>query len=144
MGRPKSILNSNLFNLIESDLSEIKDSEIVMKLLAIRAAYNHKESEVAAIFNIARSTLERWLSNYREYGIEGLQNKSRGHNPSKLSQEEKDTIKEWILSAKDSKGNQVHWTLKRLIKEINMVFNKTITKLENDFDKYNQKQPQIH
>jgi len=128
MGRTKTLINSDLIELVESDLSEIKDSDTVIKLKAIKAAYSHNESEVASIFDIARSTLERWAANYKKFGVDGLKNKSKGHNPSKLSQEEKEVIKEWILSGKDSNGHQVHWTLKRLIKEILMVFNKEITK----------------
>ena len=128
MGRNKSLLNSDIIQLVESDLSDIKDSESIMKLTAIKAAYYHKESEVASIFNIARSTLARWISNYKKFGFEGLKNKSRGHNPSKLSIDEKNKIKEWILNSIDSKGNQIHWTLKKLIKEIMIVFNKEITK----------------
>jgi transposase len=128
MGRQKSLLNSDLIQLVESDLSEINDSDAVIKLTAIRAAYYHKESDVASIFNIARSTLERWIANYKNLGFDGLKNKSRGHNPSKLSEKEKNKIKEWVLAGKDSTGNQVHWTLKRLIKEISLVFSKEITK----------------
>jgi transposase len=128
MGRRKILLDHDLIILIESDLKEFKDSELLIKLFAIRASFYHKESEVAALFNVARSTLLRWISNYKKYGVEGCKNKSRGHNPSKLNQEEKSRIKEWVLTSKDSKGIQVHWTLKRLIKEISLVFNKEITK----------------
>ena len=128
MGRKKSLLNSDLIQLVESDLSEIKDSDMVIKLKAIKASYNHKDSDVATIFDIARSSLERWISNYKKFGIEGLKNKSRGHNPSKLNEEEKNKLKEWILSGKDNNGIQVHWTLKKLIKEISTVFNKEISK----------------
>jgi transposase len=128
MGRPKLLLTNDLVQLVNSDLKEIKDSDVVVKLLAIKAAFDHKESEVATIFNVSRSTLLRWISNYKEYGIEGCKNKSRGHNPSKLNDEEKIKIKQWILTSKDRQGKQVHWTLQRLIKEILLVFNKEITK----------------
>lgn len=128
MGRPKLLMTYDLIQLVNTDLKEIKDSEVVLKLLAIKASFSHKESDVATIFNISRSTLLRWMSNYKNYGIEGCKNKSRGHNPSKLSDDEKSKIKEWVLTSKDSQGKQVHWTLKRLIKEILLVFNKEVTK----------------
>ena len=128
MGRKKTLVTPELLQLVESDISEIKNSDIVIKLKAIKASYSHKQSDVAEIFDIARSSIERWTSNYKKYGIEGLKNKSRGHNPSKLSEEEKAKIKEWILNGRDTKGKQVHWTLKRLIREIHTVFNKEITK----------------
>ena len=128
MGRPKLLLNNDIIQLVDFDLKEIKDSDVVIKLLAIKTAFTYKESEVATIFNISRSTLSRWVSNYKKFGIEGCRNKSRGHNPSKLSDEEKIKIKRWILTSKDKQGKQVHWTLQRLIKEILLVFNKEITK----------------
>jgi transposase len=128
MGRHKTLINSDLIELIESDMSDLKDSDTVIKLRAIKAAYSHNVSEVASIFDIGRSSLERWMAKYKKFGIEGLKNKRKGHNPSKLSQEEKNILKDWILTGKDSKGVQVHWTLKRLIKEILVSFNKEITK----------------
>jgi transposase len=128
MGRKKSLINSEIVELIDSDLADIKDSSTVIKLKALKAAYLHNEAEVASIFNVSRSTIERWLSNYKKYGIEGLRQKSRGHNPSKLSSEEKELIKQWIVNQTDSNGHPVHWTLKRLIQEILLVFNIKITK----------------
>lgn len=128
MGRNKTLINSEIIELIASDLANIQDSDVVIKLKALKAAYSHNEAEVASIFDVSRSTLERWASNYKQYGINGLKLKTRGHNPSKLSTEEKEILKQWVLSQTDSKGQQVHWTLKRLIREIQLVFNKEITK----------------
>lgn len=128
MSRPKLLLTSEILSLVDSDLKAIKDSDLVNKLLAIKASFNYTESEVAAIFNVSRSTLLRWISNYIKYGVEGCKNKSRGHNPSILSDDDKIKIKEWIITGKDRQGRKVHWTLKRLIKEILLVFNKEITK----------------
>lgn len=128
MGRKKSLINSEIIEYVESDLNHIKDSGTVIKLKAIKASYHHNIKEVASIFDVDRSSIERWSSNYKQYGIEGIKQKSRGHNPSKLNPEEKEKLKQWILSETDSKGQQVHWTLKRLISEIQLVFNKEITK----------------
>ncbi len=128
MGRKKTLINSEIIEIIESDLANIQDSDLVIKLKTLKAAYKHKVEEVASVFEVDRSTIERWASNYKKYGIDGLKIKSRGHNPSKLSPEEKEIMKQCILNEKDSNGQQVHWTLKRLIKEIQLVFNKEITK----------------
>lgn len=128
MGRPKLLLTNDLIESVNADLKKFKDSDVIIRLLAIKTAFNYPESEAAKIFNVSRSTLIRWISNYKEYGIEGCRNKSRGHNPSKLSNEEKFKIKQWILTSKDRHGKQVHWTLHRLIKEISIVFKKEITK----------------
>lgn len=128
MGRPKTLLNSTNLVQLQEQINNIADSEVLIKLLAIQASYSHKESEVAKIFNIARSTLLRWISNYKNYGLEGCKSKKRGHNPSKLDTEQKIIIKSWILSSKDRNDKQVHWTLERLVKEIKEVFDIEITK----------------
>ena len=128
MGRKKTLIDSSFNDLISEDIRKIKDYGVVIKLKAIQASITHKESEVAEFYGIARSSLLRWISNYNKFGVEGCMNKSRGHNPSKLNQDQKDIIREWIISCTDSKGKQVHWTLKRLIKEIFIVFNLEITK----------------
>jgi transposase len=127
MGRKKTLIDANYSEVIAKDIRSIKESEIIIKLIAIQASITHKESEVAEIFGIARSTLHRWISSYKVNGVEGCRAKSRGHNPSKLNLEQKAIIKEWIINSKDSQGKQVHWTLRRLIKEIAIVFEKEIT-----------------
>jgi len=128
MGRRKTLLDISYQEVIASDLKSILDYDTVIKLKAIQATLTHKESEVAEIFGLARSTLLQWISNYKKNGVDGIRNKSRGHNPSKLSEREKEKINEWIISCKDSTGKPVHWTLKRLIREIQLVFGKEITK----------------
>ena len=128
MGRSKTLIDSSYNEVLSEDILRIKDYEIVIKLKAIQASITHKESEVAEIFGISRSTLLRWISNYNKYGIDGCKVRSRGHNPSKLNEEQKGIIKEWIISGKDNQGNQVHWTLKRMIREILIVFEVEITK----------------
>ena len=122
MGRSKTLLDLSYQEVIASDLKNFANFETVIKLKAIMATLTYKESEVAEIFGISRSTLLRWVSTYKKYGVEGITNKSRGHNPSKLGTKEKEIIKEWIITCKDSQGKIVHWTLQRLIKEIKDVF----------------------
>ena len=122
MGRRKIFTESIYREQIAKDLKSISESNVVIKLRAIESALTHNEAEVAKIFNIARSTLTLWISKYKKDGIDGLRNQQRGHNPSKLSTTEKELIKEWIVTCKDSKGKMVHWTLHRLIKEIKDVF----------------------
>jgi len=114
--------------VLAKEIRNIPDSDIVIKLKAILASTSHKESDVAEMYGIALSTLSRWISVYKKDGAAGLKNKSRGHNPSKLTEEEKASIKNWILSCKDNFGQPVHWTLKRLIHEISEVFGKEVKK----------------
>lgn len=128
MGRQKTLVDNTYNEVLQEDIKNIANSDVVIKLKAILATLTHNETEVADVFGISRSTLSRWIGHYKKYGVSGLKNKSRGHNPSKLSETEKATIKEWILSCKDNTGRPVHWTLKRLIEEIRLVFGKGISK----------------
>lgn len=127
MSRSK-LLTPEYEKVILSDLDTIKDSNVVIKLIAIRATFSHTEMQVAEIFNISRSTLNNWIKRYKDDGLSGLTNKPRGHNPSKLSKVEKAIIKDWILESKDNNKKTVHWTLIRLRKEIELVFHVDISK----------------
>ena len=59
MGRSKTLLDLSYQEVIASDLKNFANFETVIKLKAIMATLTHKESEVAEIFGIARSTLLR-------------------------------------------------------------------------------------
>ena len=128
MGRHKSLLTAEIHCKIESDLKQIHNSEIILKLTALKAATTHRQSDVAKMYNISRSTLQRWASLYKDFGKEGLKVKPKGHNPAKLTKSEKETINKWILDSSDHSGTQVHWTLNRLKQEIFNNFGKTVGK----------------
>jgi len=128
MGRHKSLLTVEIQHKIDADLKQIVNSDIVLKLTALKAAAVHRQSDVAIMYNISRSTLQRWAFLYKNFGKEGLKAKPKGHNPSKLTESEKETVKQWVLDSKDHSGNQVHWTLRRLKQEIFHNFGKTVGK----------------
>jgi transposase len=128
MGRQKKLLSREVCNRIISDLNNIPDHKIIFKLTALKAASTNKQADVANMFDISRSTLQRWAISYKNHGIEGLKPKQKGHNPSKLSFEEKETIREWIVDCKDQNNKNVHWTLKRLKQEILTVYGKEVGK----------------
>lgn len=128
MGRHKSLLTVEIQHKIDADLKQIVNSDIVLKLTALKAASVHRQSDVAKMYNISRSTLQRWAFLYRNFGKEGLKAKPKGHNPAKLTESEKDTLKQWILDSKDHSDNPVHWTLNRLKQEILNNFGKTVGK----------------
>lgn len=128
MGRHKSLLTTETLKKIETDLKQIPNNKTLMILTALKSAATHKQTDVAIMFNISISTLQRWAFLYKEYGIEGLKPKPKGHNPSKLSNLEKETIMKWIIDCTDHSNNSVHWTLKRLKHEILIIFGKTVGK----------------
>jgi transposase len=128
MGRKKTLLTLEYKEIISSDIRSFSHSDIIIKLKAVFASLENKEEDVANIFGITRSSLSKWIKNYKLYGVEGLESKRRGHTRSKLSKEEKTIIKDWVINCSTSQGEKVHWTLSRLINEISKVFNKKITK----------------
>lgn len=128
MGRHKFLLTAEIQHKIDSDLKQIPNSKIVLKLTALKAATTHRQSDVAKMYNISRSTLQRWAFLYKNFGKEGLKAKPKGHNPSKLTKTEKAIVKQWIIDSKDHSGTLVHWTLRRLKQEIFDNFGKTVGK----------------
>jgi transposase len=128
MGRHKKLLSPDVYGKINSDLNRIPDHELIFKLTALKAASTNKQIDVANMYGISRSTLQNWARAYKYHGIEGLKPKPKGHNPSKLSASEKDTLRNWIINCSDNSGKKAHWTLRRLKKEILTVFGKEVGK----------------
>jgi transposase len=128
MGRQKKSFDENLLESIKKDLRSFKHSDVVIKLKAINACYDNKIVDVAKIFGIGYSTLQKWIKSYREHGIDGIINKPKGHNPSKLTTDEESQILEWVKSSKTNDGEFVHWTLYKLKSEILRVFGKSVGK----------------
>jgi len=47
-------------------------------------------------------------------GLKNHKTAPKGHNPSKLNQEQRQKIALWLKDSKDSKGEPVHWILEKL------------------------------
>jgi hypothetical protein len=62
MPRPKDKSLQEVFLKADQALSEIKDSRLVMKLLAIRGYGNQKAKDIAALFNTETRTIYKWVS----------------------------------------------------------------------------------
>ena len=59
--------------------SEAQEALRVRAVNAVQAG--HKQIEVAALFDISRQALGKWLKTYKLYGITGLQTKPKGRRP---------------------------------------------------------------
>ncbi|OGW13324.1 MAG: hypothetical protein A3G93_16270 [Nitrospinae bacterium RIFCSPLOWO2_12_FULL_45_22] len=64
----------------------------------------------------------RWVTKFKEGGVEGLRDRPKGHMRSKLTEEQKKHIEQWIVSGKNARGETVPWTLKKLKKELENEF----------------------
>jgi putative transposase len=128
MGRPKEVIGHELEREALIALEGIKESNVVIKLQAIVSCARHPVSMVADILGKDRITLLRWITSFRKDGVDGLRDKKRGHNPSKLNDEQKSIVYFWVDKGLDTQGETVHWTLKKLLLEIEKEFGIKLTK----------------
>jgi transposase len=128
MGRPKEVIDYELEEQAIIALESISESSIVIKLQAIVSCARHPVLRVADILGKDRITLWRWITSFRKYGVEGLRDKQRGHNPSKLNNDQKAIVYSWVDKGIDASGETVHWTLKKLLSEIEKEFGVILTK----------------
>ncbi len=118
MARPKKLLTEFDIATLNTITKGDSTAAIGYRLAAVRAYVSHSANEVASFFQTEPETVIRWASKYHSFGLEGLTNKKRGHRRKKLSPSAQDTIRAWLEKDVDSKGNHVHWTLKRMTIEI--------------------------
>ena len=118
MARPKILVDQALKLLAEKELKNFKESKVFKQLLAISAAANHPVDQVADIFQTTKQSIYNWVKRFKENGIEGLIDLPKGHNPAKLSKEQKQIIKKWITTSTDAQNNRINWTLVKLQSEI--------------------------
>lgn len=123
MPRAKTLLNDTVYANIETILSDIKDSDLVIKLISIRSLKKYKYEEVSEQFGVSRISLTKWVNAFVKEGIEGLKKKPKGHRPSKLEQFHLNIIEEWLTESKNIKGEQVNWSIPKLIVAIKEEFN---------------------
>ena len=122
MARPKQAITLELAKKAEAEMKKIADHKVCFRLQAIISSAHHSVDTVAPVMGVGRSTIFNWIKRFRVYGINGVIDKPKGHNPSKLNPEQKEQIVQWLTEGKNALGNGVHWTVSRLIDEIERVF----------------------
>lgn len=128
MSRTKKIIDETLLKQAETVLKTIKDSDVILKLLAIINYQNHSGEEVAKFLNIKQRSIFRWIQKFKEFGIDGLKAQGKGRPASLLNQEQKKQVELWITSRKDHQGKDVNWTLSKLSKTIEEYYGVKIRK----------------
>lgn len=128
MPRPKDQSLQVVFQQAVQALSEIKDSQLTIKLLAIRGYSNHQAKEMAALFNVQTRTIYRWVQIFRKNGIAGLQNNPKGHRKAILDEDHKQKISEWLDTGRTPDGKEINWTLDALCRYILSEFGIVIRK----------------
>ncbi len=122
MARPKINVDSETIAKAEEELKKIKDSKLSIQLKAIIAAAEHPVENVANVLKVSARSIFRWITKFKEGSVEALRDRPKGHMSSKLREEYKKEIEQWIVSGKNAKGKAVHWTLKGLKKEVEKEF----------------------
>ena len=111
----------------EKEFNKIKDGKLATQLRAIMAFEDNTAEQIAKIFKVSARTVFRWINKFISEGIDGLKDQPKGHYQPKLTEPQKNQLKHWIISATNSHGESVHWTLTRLASEIHSEFGVTLT-----------------
>ena len=118
MARHKEIVNEELCARAKQDLEKLTDYKLCIRLQSIISCGKQPMDLVSEVMGINRTTLWRWIKRFKISGSDGLYDKPKGHRVSRLGDEKKQVISNWLLEGKDSKGKRIHWTLDRLRLEI--------------------------
>lgn len=91
----------------------------------IKLIEGKKRSEVAGFFDIAKNTLDIWISNFKKYGVSGIKDKLQLGNFHLLTKNQKDEIKKILNSKrpKDLKLEGDFWSIPKLKKLVKYKFN---------------------
>jgi len=122
MARPKVNVDPETVAKAKEELGKIKDSKLSIQLKAIIAAAEHPVGHVADILKVSARSIFRWIMKFKEGSVEGLRDRPKGHMRSKLAEDHKKDIEQWIVSSKNVEGETVHWTLQKLKKELEKEF----------------------
>jgi len=127
-GRPKEVVDQEVISKAKTELKASPDYRVGIRLQAIASCGEHSLAVVSSVLGISRQTIWRWIKRFREEGVQGLYDKPKGHNPAKLTPDRRREIGAWLEKGRNSRGEEVHWTLPRLIEEIRREFGVSITK----------------
>ena len=73
-----------------------KNALLTKKLEAVIAVKKHSISKVASVYDISRSTLTRWIKHIKNNELEKLRAPKERRRKSKLNEEQRKKIGEWI------------------------------------------------
>lgn len=111
----------------EKEYNKLKDGKLSTQLRAIMAFEHNSAEHIADVFQVSTRSVFRWIHKFSNHGIEGLKDHPKGHYKSKLSDTQKQQIKDWIKKGTNSKNDIIHWTLEKLKTEIYSEFSVEIT-----------------
>ena len=109
-------------------ISSTSNARLRIRLLAIsHFTDGHSRTQISKYLKVSRTSINKWVKDYLEYGLEGLNEKPRSGRPSKLTPTNLKMLKEYVLdNAIKPKGGRLQG---EDIKEyIELTFNVTYQK----------------
>ena len=88
---------------MSSDLSKLisstSNARLRLRLLAVSHFIDGKNrTEIASFLKVSRLSVNKWIKAYLDFGLEGLVEKQRSGRPSRLTQEQKERLKNYVTS----------------------------------------------
>src|SRR4030042_870105 len=102
MSRPKLNIDPETVRKAEKELSKIREGKLSIQLKGIIAASSHPVHQIADIFHVSPRSIFRWVTKFKEQGVQGLRDQPKGHMRSKLNDEQKTVIEEWLITARNA------------------------------------------
>ena len=106
-----------------------KNGRVASRMVAIAHALDGMKLVVAAeLAGMDRQTLRDWVIRYNDHGLAGLSDLPKGHNPEKLTDEEKAILKDKILQTPDpAKDGVCSWRIADLCAFVETRFEKQVS-----------------
>jgi len=114
MARVSKLLDDGVVEYAKRSLKKVgKDALLVRKLQAVISAKKHGISKVAEVYDISRTTLTSWIKHLRNQALERLKAPPERKRKSRLNDQHRMQIKEWIEENSQLTINQVHERIKQ-------------------------------
>lgn len=106
-----------------------KNGRVASRMVALaHALEGMKRVAAAKLAGMDRQTLRDWVIRYNAHGIAGLADLPKGHNPEKLTEEEKAILKDKILQTPDpAKDGVCTWRIADLCAFVETRFDKEVS-----------------
>ncbi len=122
MGRRQEVVDAQLAEQARAALREQKEARIGQRLQAIASCGVHPLGTVAEVFGVSARTVWQWARRFKAQGVEGLQDRPRGHRRGRLNAKQQEEFERWLEQGRNADGEPVHWTLAKLQSELERVF----------------------
>jgi transposase len=109
---------------LRREAGKSKDGAVTRRLLALALVLEgHSREEAARLAGMDRQTLRDWVHRYNEQGIKGLSNKRSPGLKPRLSEEQRQRVKQWLEAGPDVEvDGVVRWRRGDIARKIGQTF----------------------